>query len=497
MNIKLFFKSLFASKLKLILLFFSLFIYFYSLKFYIGNSYIYTFFSIIFNLVLFIGLRKDRMNIDLFVGLYFWLGFWLKFSLRISVHSSQFVDKVGFFDFSPSSYDNALLVASIGGIAFLCARLVRGLIIKNPLLDNINRNPIESRSAFEKVYLKHRIKIWCLFIMLIIFVSSTNFYFGIYQKGMVPKVNLPFSIGRIYSWLLLFGMGVISSVLLNCDLKFYKKLDLRLLVLVFFESILSSVSMLSRAFIINISALVVGLHQSINHLKIKVNALRISFLFGLVVSFFVVSIFASNLFRFEKYLDMDTSKLTKVENLAVKVHYVWESTVVLFVDRFVGIEGVMAVTAYPNKGWDLWSQAVQEKYKDYGTSFYDLNVIKSPYSQEMVRDKHFISLPGIVAFFYYPGSIHFMFCALFLVYLFASGIEYLAFNLSGYNFIFTSVIGQVMAYRFSNFGYVPTQSYLLIMGIFCAIFMAYGSIIKSFNFSISRILTRPFSPKKN
>lgn len=64
----------------------------------------------------------------------------------------------------------------------------------------------------------------------------------------------------------------------------------------------------------------------------------------------------------------------------------------------------------------------------------------SPYmNPEIDRSKnHFVSLPGIVAFFYYPGSIPFL-CALF---------------------------GQVIAFRYVSLGYVPGQSYLLLESLF-------------------------------
>ena len=42
---------------------------------------------------------------------------------------------------------------------------------------------------------------------------------------------------------------------------------------------------------------------------------------------------------------------------------------VLFLDRWVGIEGVMAVSSYPQLGWDFLFRAWQEKISDNVTSF--------------------------------------------------------------------------------------------------------------------------------
>jgi hypothetical protein len=68
----------------------------------------------------------------------------------------------------------------------------------------------------------------------------------------------------------------------------------------------------------------------------------------------------------------------------------------------------------------------------------------------------------------------FIFIILFVLGLFASVIEFLAYKLSGENLIFTALIAQVIAYRYTHFGYVPAQSYLLFGSIFLTIFLIYG-----------------------
>ena len=74
---------------------------------------------------------------------------------------------------------------------------------------------------------------------------------------------------------------------------------------------------------------------------------------------------------------------------------------------------------------------------------------------------HFISLSGILAFFYYPGSFAFLFVTMLLAGTLAATIEISIYKLSGSNAILTSLIAQVVASRYAHFGYVPGQSYLL------------------------------------
>jgi hypothetical protein len=145
----------------------------------------------------------------------------------------------------------------------------------------------------------------------------------------------------------------------------------------------------------------------------------------------------------------------------------------LFLDRWVGIEGVMAISSSSKLGWNLLQEAWQEKYSENTISFYDKNLIKSDYLHTDFTKNHYISLPGILAFFFYPGSFIFLFCSMFLLGLFAALIELAALKLGGNNLILCALIAEVVAYRYASFGYVPAQSYLLFGTIFLNLIIIY------------------------
>src|SRR5687768_12681091 len=68
----------------------------------------------------------------------------------------------------------------------------------------------------------------------------------------------------------------------------------------------------------------------------------------------------------------------------------------LFIDRWVGMEGLLAVSSYPNLGWDLWTQAWKEVF-EYKLGFYDSTFIDS-WAAIVDRTRfHYITVPGIVA----------------------------------------------------------------------------------------------------
>ena len=146
----------------------------------------------------------------------------------------------------------------------------------------------------------------------------------------------------------------------------------------------------------------------------------------------------------------------------------------LFVDRWVGIEGVFGVIEHGELGWPLWKEAWDEKYSHYESSFYDL-MINSDYVAIDKTKHHFINLPGMVAFLFYPGSLWFLFVGMVVVVVAGSALEYLAFKLAGNNLIFAALIAQVIVFRITNFGYVPGQSYLLFGTILANILMVYAA----------------------
>ena len=85
---------------------------------------------------------------------------------------------------------------------------------------------------------------------------------------------------------------------------------------------------------------------------------------------------------------------------------------------------------------------------------------KDDYSFQVDKRNYGIILPGFIAFSFYSGSYLLMILIISFLYFISASLEVLAFKLSNYNLIFSSLIGQVLAYRLIHFGYLPSQSYL-------------------------------------
>lgn len=144
----------------------------------------------------------------------------------------------------------------------------------------------------------------------------------------------------------------------------------------------------------------------------------------------------------------------------------------------------MAVSSSKKLGWDLWQQAWNEKYREGTLSLYDQNFIDSPYQNPNIDKSrnHFVSLPGIIAFLYYPNSLAFLFSSLAVCALLAAAIEFAVYRLGGQNWVLCSLFAQVVAFRYASFGYVPGQSYLLFgtLALNVLIFYAADALLRRY-----------------
>lgn len=431
---------------------------------YPGKGYIYLLFTLILNALLVFGFRKDRIFFDTFIGLFFWLGYWLKFSFRMAFMGGKFYEPVGLnFDYSGAAYDQSLLVTTCGVAALLLVSLMRSkLFFSYP--QNKRKFRMEGLLTF---YKKHRKTIWFAFLVLFTTIAVSNAYYGIYQRGTVPRTLLPYKLGGIYTWLLLFGNASISAFLLEFEIVLKKKIPYAIVGLGLLESFFSNVSMLSRGMVLNVGALAVGVIKSL-----KIYAITLPLRFYLIVSIMFIFLFGISIAVVTQLRSDQSADGTRPPNITFST--VGSKAKILILDRWVGIEGAIAVSSYPKLGWELWKKAWKEKYSNQGTSFYDLEIASSVYTKIDFSKHHFISLPGILPFCYYPGSFVFLFIAMFLAGTFAAANEILVYKLSGSNFIIAALFAQVVAHRFAHFGYAPGRSYLLFGTLFMNILIIYA-----------------------
>jgi len=432
---------------------------------YRGSGYIYILFSIVSSILLAHGFRKNAIFFDAFIGVIFWIGFWLKLSVRVSFANGLFHESVGAFDGSGSAFDRSLIVTMCGFAGLILASSMREkLIFKYPLVTEDLRD-----GGVVNMYVRFRRYIFIGFALVVLIIALSNAIYGVYQKGSITRTSLPFGFNGVFKWLLLFGLASFSAVILKLEISSKRGNPYLVAFLSLFENFFTNVSLLSRGMVLNFSALMFGMLA-----EYKIRGHKASTRFVAIGScafllLFAVSIYSVNLLR-----QFDVQNMVAYEGVELELGTSnIDRAKPLILDRWVGIEGVMAVSSSSQIGWNLWRSAWAERYNENVMAFYDANLITSPYQQTDFTKHHHISLPGILAFFFYPGSLLFLFFGMFVLGLMAAVIEISTFHMGKENLILCSLIAEVVAYRFASFGYVPIQSYLLFGTIFLNLLIVY------------------------
>lgn len=423
---------------------------------YKGNVLIYLMFTLLANAMLFNGFRQRSIYFETFVGIFLWLGFWLKFSIRIAFASGFFREPVGVFDGSATAFDHALIVSSCGIAGLLVASQVRARFFIYP-----NAPSTCASSGLFILYQSCRKCFVGVFLLVVVLVAVSNAWLGIYQRGMVAQTVLPYGLNGVFKWLLQFGLASVAALIVRFEIEMNRNLSLMAVFPAIMESFFSNISLLSRGMILNSSSLAIGGLRMISAMKVRLNFFALSVAVVTFVSLFAVSVVTVNSLRSEMF--DPTPPATSTLSTASVIAVAREMSPPLFIDRWVGIEGVMAVSSSEKLGWDLWREAWREKFQEDQFSLYDLRFVSAHYASSSIdkSKNHSVNLPGLIAFLYYPGSLPFLFFTVLFCALIATTLEIATCQFCGQNWILCSLFAEVIAYRYAHFGYVPGQSYLL------------------------------------
>jgi len=427
---------------------------------YPGKWIVYLLFTVLANALLFFGFRKGAIFFDTFIGGFLWLGFWMKLSVRVAFFGGGFHEAVGSFGGKGADFDHGLLVASCGFLGLLVASWVR----EKWLFSYRREIRFRAHTGVLEFYRRYRKPVLTLFLLFSLGISISNFVLGIYQRGCITRTILPFGLSGVYTWLILFGLSSVSAVVLFCEYSLKKRVPVGVVGISLLDCFFTNLSLLSRAMILNGSALLCGLFclmKGIRDRKGLWSWIRITVVFGIL---FITSVFTVNYVRSANLSILLGEEYGHFYEVDVDMSEVRSKTAVLFLDRWVGMEGVLAVTGSSERGWDLFSRAWREVYAQ-NLSFYDTYLVNAIYADiDQTKVRH-ISLSGGIAFFYYPGSLPFLFFSLFVMGLMGGGLEWYFYKFGGGNLILCALLSQAVAYRFSHFGYLPSGSYLIFSAL--------------------------------
>ena len=456
---------------------------------YAGSKILYVGFSLVFLALLLSGLYRQLSYGYLFLTIFLWLGFWFKLTANFLIFGHfPFGEPVGAFDSSPAAWDTALWVALVAASGLMFGRFVYGLFkpVSTCTFDEVATAPVW--------YAAYRIPLWIAVLGICFVIAAINSIYGIQQIGLSPKTILPWPMNALIAWFVSIGSAMAITTLLSWEFQLGKNPTLPM-YMVLLEALLSTMSMLSRAaYLFHTIPQLIALSRNKRRVWHSTKKARLQFLAAVFVMFAVSLVSVSKL-RDYYYATPPTPVSGPVVNLLTEkdLHPTTAKPVVpsvrlillhqLFVNRWIGLEGVMAVSAYPHRSTQLLLEMAREQ-RFVGEPTRYQSISNSSY-QDVNNQFQFASLPGATAFLFYSGSYLVLMIGMAIFTLSLLTLERLIFALTDNPFL-CALLGLTFANTIAQFGITPRQDIPFVSMIMGAVL---GIAILQSKF-LARILAR-------
>ena len=408
------------------------------------NSINYILFSIISLIAINYTLLHWRYYTELYLNIFLYLGFWFKFSINISQKINYQIaetNKVLSDIAVRNNYSDVLDVISLSVLTIFLSFFIAKKVNFSKSLSKIKLITLRYLIINKKVpFLKYCI----ITFLIIIFLNS---YFDIAYIGQTKSI---FLVEKIFKFLLIILLPLLIVLIFESYTKIYgfSLKSLGIIIICFF---LISITLNSRALIINILPFIIYYYYNFKNLK-KISLFLISIGFVFLISFEII----------------EQKRNSKVYN-----HYlekkIFQKIIYLSQNRWVGISGMINVEYTKEKNLDTFKEALLDR--DYRFNFYEKNFfysqIKKNENYKSMEDylkehgsRKFknVFTPGFMALFYFSGSIIiFTVLNVVLVFLliFSEKICNYFVNCSK---LFLSIFSLILVWRVIHLGLYPTNS---------------------------------------
>ena len=442
---------------------------------------------------------------EIFLGIYLWLGYWWKFSYLQFINVSEKISLSSSEGFVPQFISKNILNETFYSLIIVYIALFLSFKIFKFFYNDYFNDIYDQENYFSNLYKKYKLLIIFSYLILVIFISISNIYFGIYQKGLLISKEINPYIINLYKWLILFGLSFIGSIILFYETRIKSRNLIWTITLVLFENFLVATSNLSRAMIVNSSSILLGTYKSINFLNTqKKNFLTIKFVIIMII-FFVLSLLGSielrkisfkinleiteqKIITENKTVNLKTDKelvsneetkekidINEENNFDINFQKYLGEFIYLITKRWVGIESMILVTQNKERDFNTFLDAFKDRFSKNTQPYYERNFViknlENNDSSNAIKNHNTyndsgqyiygVITPGFVSFFHYTNNIFFLFFSMFIIGILFLYFEKFISYMSGNNLILISFLTHLSVYRLIHFGYLPHQTYLL------------------------------------
>ena len=352
-------------------------------------SYLALFFSFIMLLVFGITRRPSIGYLILSVVLS--IGYFLKLTLHMidgTINdSSKWVEPIGRFNFSAAAWDDVALISSVGALGVLCG----GQFWRRRIDDWQGTKDIAWYTP------GMRIGGWATVLGVTVLTVALNECFHIFHGGLRPALHMPWPMHGLFGWLVSIGIILGGMILIHLDILTNRPLYLSIILFVAVSSALS-ITTFSRGTLVLQSLPLLTTIILFRKLTPWLNRWNLLGIMAVFVCGIFLTVFASQQRRDNHlYVKVQNEEIMNdLKNFAALIQR-------LSVDRWVGLEGVMAVSSYPGKSNELLIRAAKERREMDNVDLYTGDVSQSGFQD--TSKYQFATLPGMFAFFYYSGSL--------------------------------------------------------------------------------------------
>jgi hypothetical protein len=433
--------------------------------FYPGQFIYFLLFSVTFFAVLYSAFFLPFQYSHLFLAIPWFLGFWLKLVVHFVLayfglmEAARYVEPAGKFDCAAGEWDQVLIIASVGGLGYILGRLLLA-----PLIMKSDERPTSIK--LPPWYRALRMPLWALVAIAFVAVIYANAETGLIVRGYVPRIQLPWPFGALFAWTTDIGFALVLSVLAVWDRRIGAG-PVRGFFALCIEGAIISIQTNSRGIYLfhTLPALVSEARRPIAVRSAVGKAglfLGIWFAGAIAIPLLTTGLraFGENVVLARTAQDEATTPVppapaavppaatrgeatatsmticsaepkafvlpinpTRFEILKSFVIYAVQGASRLIIDRWPGMEGLMATQSYPERGLDLLKTAAFQR-RTYGmVDIYTQTIAGSDFTQEKAKKYHNATLAGPIAFLYYSGSRLVVFVGMALLAILVSILE--------------------------------------------------------------------------
>jgi hypothetical protein len=427
-------------------------------RMYGGDRLTFALFSVSYVGMLLALFPRPHSFVYTFLAIFLFLGFWVKVTALL-VFKVPLLEPTGQFNGAAMQWDAALISSSLGAIGVTTARLLHILFLRHHRIAVIDR----MRPA-PTWYSQHRRVVLVGTCLLIVTLHSANLFLSIYQIGVRPKVILPV-VNVVVAWSISIGLAMWAAIVASWERSLYPSQGLRAWTVPFVESLFSNFTLSRAIYPFRILPYLVAGRETTDRHPPLPQSHKLA-LGALVVIGFAASLATVSLLRITVYpplvlpspspaatnpavrspapasaLTPRPSASNSTVTVTQSVPFVLREVQGLFVRRWIGIEGTLAVSSYSGVSTNLLGAATFESPRSAQDALYQ-RIAASPYRAS--PEFNFLTTPGAMGVLSYAGSPAVVGLGMLLITLLILNFEFVAARLSG-NPLLVSVLGLSLA----------------------------------------------------